>query len=62
MGHFYSRDRRVRVVAFVKAGHSCRAAARRFDVSDNFAIKLVRRTREFGSPSPPARTRQAGAL
>jgi transposase len=45
MGHCYSLDLRVRVADFVEAGHSCRAAARHFDVSDSFAIKLVRRTR-----------------
>ena len=44
MGHCYSLDLRVRVAAFVEAGHSCRAAARHFGVSDSFAIKLVQRT------------------
>ena len=67
MGHCYSLDLRVRVAGFVEAGHSCRAAARHFGVSDSFAIKLVRRTAALrlaraGPPGPPARTRQAGAL
>ena len=44
MGHCYSLDLRVRVADFVEAGHSCRAAAQHFDVSESFAIKLVRRT------------------
>jgi transposase len=52
MGHCYSLDLRVRVAAFVEAGHSCRAAAQHFDVSESFAIKLVRRTRQLGSPAP----------
>jgi transposase len=54
MTQSYSLDLRVRVVAFVEAGHSCRAAARHFGVSDSFAIKLVQRQRTSGSP-PPAR-------
>ena len=41
MGHCYSLDLRVRVADFVEAGHSCRAAAEHFDVSESFAIKLV---------------------
>jgi transposase len=52
MTQSYSLDLRVRVVAFVEAGHSCRAAARHFGVSDSFAIKLLRRQRQFGSPAP----------
>jgi transposase len=62
MGHCYSLDLRVRVADFVEAGHSCRAAAQHFDVSESFAIKLVRRTRDTGSSGPPARRRQAGGL
>ncbi len=42
MGYCYSLDLRVRVAAFFVAGHSCRAAAQHFDVSENSAIKLVR--------------------
>ncbi|MBD2750343.1 transposase, partial [Microvirga sp. BT688] len=52
MGHCYSLDLRVRVADFVEAGHTCRAAAEHFDVSESFAIKLVRRTRDTGSPAP----------
>jgi transposase len=51
MGHCYSLDLRVRVAALVEAGHSCQAAARHFDVSDSFAIKLVRRTHHLGLPA-----------
>jgi transposase len=60
MGHCYSLDLRVRVADFVAAGHSRRAAARHFDVSDSFAIKLVRRTRHFGSPAPARQGRPPG--
>jgi transposase len=45
----------VRVADFVEAGHSCRAAAEHFDVSESFAIKLVRRTRDTGSPHQPGK-------
>ena len=38
MTQSYSFDLRVRVVAFVEAGHSCRALARHFGVSGSFAI------------------------
>ena len=67
MGHCYSLDLRVRVADFVEAGHSCRAAARHFGVSESFAIKLVRRNAGLrlagaGPARPPARARQAGAL
>ena len=58
MGHCYSLDLRVRVADFVEAGHSCRAAARHFGVSDSCAIKLVRRTRDTGSPAPARQGRQ----
>jgi hypothetical protein len=60
MGHCYSLDLRVRVVDFVEAGHSCRAAAEHFDVSESFAIKLVRRTRHTGSPAPARQGRPPG--
>jgi transposase len=60
MGHCYSLDLRVRVAGFVGAGHSCRAAAGHFDVSESFAIKLVRRTRDTGSPAPSRQGRPPG--
>jgi transposase len=60
MGHCYSLDLRVRVAAFVEAGHSCRAAAQHFCVSESFAIKLVRRTRHLGSPAPDCQGRPPG--
>ena len=56
MGRYYSLDLRERVAAFVEAGHSRRAAARRFGVSDSCAIKLCGGRR--GS-DPPLRTAKA---
>jgi hypothetical protein len=44
---------------FVQAEHSCRAAGH-FDVSDSCAIKLVRRTRDVGSPAPDRQGRPPG--
>jgi transposase len=60
MTHSYSLDLRVRVVSFVAAGHSCRAAARHFAVSDSFAIKLMQRQRQSGSPAPARQGRPRG--
>jgi transposase len=62
MGHCYCLDLRVRVADFVAAGHSCRAAAEPFAVSESFAIKLVRRTRDTGSPARPGRPPGGGKL
>ena len=49
-----SIDLRQRVLDYVLSGHSARAAARYYSVSESFAIKLVRRWKETGSiePSP----------
>jgi transposase len=60
MGHCYSLDLRVRVANYVEAGHSCRVAAQHFAVSESFAIKLVRRTRDTGSPAPVRQGRPPG--
>src|SRR5215210_6019476 len=60
MTQSYSLDLRVRVAAYVEAGHSCRAAARHFGVSDSCAIKLMQRRREFGSPAPARQGRPCG--
>jgi putative transposase len=45
----FDNDLRSRVVAAVEAGQSCRAAARRFGISESAAIKLMRRYRATGS-------------
>src|SRR5215217_7230333 len=60
MGRSYSLDLRVRVTGFVEAGHSRRAAARHFGVSDSFAIKLLRRQTRLGSPAPARQGRPRG--
>ena len=60
MAQSYSLDLRVRVAGFVEAGHSCRAAARHFRVSDSFAIKLMQRQRRSGSPAPACQGRPQG--
>lgn len=52
MGNNYSSALRERVVAFVEAGHSRRAAARRFGVNDGFAVKLLQRVRRSGKRAP----------
>ncbi len=60
MGHCYSLDLRVRVADFVEAGHTCRAAAEHFDVSESFAIKLMQRQRQSGSLAPARQGRPPG--
>ena len=60
MTRSYSLDMRVRVIAFVEAGHSRRAAARHFGVSDSFAIKLLHRPARAGSPAPARQGRPCG--
>ncbi|MBS3980288.1 MAG: helix-turn-helix domain-containing protein, partial [Rhodobacteraceae bacterium] len=41
MGKPYSLDLRERIVAYVDAGHSARAAGRMFGVSASTAVRLV---------------------
>ena len=60
MARSYSLDLRVRVIAFVEAGHSRRAAARHFGGSDSFAIKLLHRQARSGSPAPARQGRPRG--
>jgi transposase len=48
----YSMDLRRRVVRFVEAGHSRRAAAVQFEVSVAFVVKLVAAFRRTGSCAP----------
>lgn len=45
-------DLRVRLVAAVDGGMSCRAAARHFDVGDSTVIRLMERYRATGSVEP----------
>jgi transposase len=60
MTQSFSLDLRMRVAAFVEAGHSCRAAARHFGVSDSCAIKLMQRQRQSGSLAPARQGRPPG--
>ncbi|MBU1211787.1 MAG: helix-turn-helix domain-containing protein [Alphaproteobacteria bacterium] len=48
----FDQDLRKRIVAAVEGGASCRAAAKRFGVSESAAIKLMRRYRATGSVAP----------
>ena len=48
----YSVDLRRRVVGAVEAGLSRRAAARRFEVSGSFVVKLMQRWRRGGTAAP----------
>ena len=53
MGRAYSQDLRDRVIDAVEVdGMSCRAAARRFGVSESSAIKWVQRYRKTGQRRP----------
>ena len=53
MGRSYSQDLRDRVIDAVEnEGMSCRAAARRFGVSDSSAIKWLQRYRKTGRRTP----------
>lgn len=60
MGKPYSMDLRERVVAYVEAGHSCRAAARVFRVSASTAVRLVAAQRERGDIRPKPQGRAPG--
>jgi transposase len=48
----YSLDLRRRVVRFVEAGHSCHQAARHFEVSVAFVVRLMAAYRATGSLAP----------
>src|ERR671921_968733 len=48
----YSLDLRRRVAHFVEAEHSCHAAARHFDVSVAFVVRLMAAYRATGSLAP----------
>jgi len=56
-----SQDLRKRVVDYIEAGHSCRAAARHFKVSESFAIKLMVRWQTQGDIAPCPRARPPGS-
>ena len=60
MGKPYSIDLRERVRAEVDSGQSRRAAARRYDVSASFAVKLANRVSRTGSAEPARQGRPPG--
>ena len=60
MGKPYSIDLRERVQAEVEGGHSRRGAARRYDVSASFAVKLAARVWQTGSAEPARQGRPPG--
>ena len=55
----YSLDLRERVVSYVEAGHSRRAAAAHFRVSPSFVINLMTAFRSAGRLRPSAHRRLA---
>lgn len=61
MGLSYSQDLRERVVGFVEAGHSRRAAARHFGVSESFAVKLLQRVSRLKTAQPARQGRPRGS-
>lgn len=58
MGRTLSSDLRRRIIRFVEKGGSRREAARRFEVSPSFAVKLVARWRKTGSAAGMKRGRK----
>ena len=54
MGRSYSSDLRVRIYGKIEQGGSCRAAARRFDVSASTSVRLAQRMAATGSLAPHA--------
>jgi transposase len=60
MGKPYSIDLRERVRAEIESGHARRAAARRYNVSASFAVKLAERVSRTGSAQPARQGRPAG--
>lgn len=60
MSKTISLDIRERVAAMVDAGHSARAAARHFGVSESFAIKLIARLKATGDIRPARHGRPLG--
>ena len=61
MGKPYSIDLRERVQAAVDGGQSRRSAARHYDVSASFAVKLAERALQTGSVDPAPQGRPPGS-
>ena len=60
MGKPYSIDLRERVQGEIESGQSRRAAARRYEVSASFAVKLAERVSRTGSAQPARQGRPPG--
>ena len=60
MGRSYSVDLRARVVSFIEAGQSRRAAAARLGTGESFAIRVAKRFATSGSLEPAKQGRPAG--
>ena len=60
MGKPYSMDLRQRILAYVEAGHSCRAAARVYGISASTAVRLAVAQWEPGDVSPMPQGRAPG--
>lgn len=60
MGKSYSSDLRERVLGYVKAGHSRRAAGLRFEVSASSAVRVLQRHEATGSVEPARQGRPPG--
>jgi transposase len=60
MGKPYSLDLRERIVGYVAAGHSARAAAGVFGVSPSTAVRLAAAQRDHGSVAPKPQGRAPG--
>ena len=60
MGKPYSMDLRERILAYVVAGQSCRAAARVFGVSASTAVRLAGQQRLRGHVAPKRQGRAPG--
>ncbi len=62
MGKSYSLDLRERIVGYVDAGHSARAAGRVYGVSASTAVRLVSARRHTGSVAPMRQGRTPGTV
>jgi transposase len=60
MGKAYSIDLRERVQGEIESGQSRRSAARRYNVSPSFAVKLADRVSRTGSAEPARQGRPPG--
>ncbi len=62
MGKPYSMDLRQRIVDYILAGNSARAAGRVFGVSASTAVRLASEQRRRGSFEPKAQGRRPGTV